>query len=89
MKKLFIENKAIEFIKKALVNEKAKDVRLFISGGGCCKQFELTPVNRSLTGDVTCVQDGIKVHIEKVIIDNTEKISIKYHERNGLVIEFE
>ncbi|MCE8423373.1 MAG: hypothetical protein J5U17_08140 [Candidatus Methanoperedens sp.] len=89
MRELFIDNKAIEFIKKALANENAEGARLFISGGGCCKQFELIPVKKALKGDATCERDGIKLYIEKVIFDNTEKINIKYHERNGLLIDLE
>lgn len=89
MKELLIDDKAVDFIKKALACENAQAVRLFISGGGCCKQFEITPVRKALTGDVTFEQDGIKVYIEKIISDNTELIKIKYLEIKGLVIEFE
>ncbi len=88
MNKLFIDDKAIEFISKALAKEIAPAMRIFISGGGCCKQLEITPVKKALAGDVTCIQDGIKVHIEKQIADNTEYIKIMFDEEKGLLIYF-
>jgi len=89
MKHLFIDDRAIEFMKKALVSVKASAVRIFTSGGGCCKQFELTPVKKALTGDVTFRQGGVTIHIEKEIAQNTDSIWIKFGEQKGLLIEFE
>jgi Fe-S cluster assembly iron-binding protein IscA len=89
MNKLFIDDRAIEFITKALAKENSSAMRLFISGGGCCKQIEITPVNKALAGDVTSDQEGIVVHIEKQIADNTDSIEILFDEKKGLLIYFE
>ncbi|GFO95921.1 hypothetical protein ig2599ANME_0103 [groundwater metagenome] len=89
MNNLFIDDRAIEFMKKALESEKASAMRIFTSGGGCCKQFELTPVKKALTGDVMFRQGGVTVHIEKEIAQNTGSIRIKFDEQKGLLIEFE
>ena len=89
MSKLFIDDRAIEFIKKALAKENAPAMRIFISGGGCCKQFEMAPVKKALAGDVTFTQGGITVHIEKELADNTEYIGIKFDEQRGLLVELE
>lgn len=89
MSKLFIDDRAIEFIKKALAKENAPAMRIFISGGGCCKQFEMAPVKKALAGDVTFAQDGLTVHIEKGLADNTGYIGIKFDEQRGLLVELE
>ncbi|MCX9010663.1 MAG: hypothetical protein OIN66_06015 [Candidatus Methanoperedens sp.] len=89
MSKLFIDDKAIEFIKKALAEENKPAARLFVSGGGCCKQFEITPVGKALAGDVTFRQGGVTVHIEKELADVAQSISIRSDEKRGLLIEFE
>ncbi len=89
MNNLFIDDKAIQFIKKALENDKAQAMRIFTSGGGCCKQFELTPVKKALTGDVTFRQGCVTVHIEKEIAQNTRSIWIKSDKQKRLIIEFE
>ena len=88
MSKLIIDNRAIEFIKQALAKEDAKAIRIFTSGGGCCKQFEISPVEKALVGDVSYNQGGINVYIEKDIVDNTSSIEIKFEDNKGLLIEF-
>ncbi len=88
MNNLFIDDRAIEFMKKAIESEKASAMRIFTSGGGCCKQFEITPVNRAFKGDVAFMEGGITVYIEKTIADNTGRISINFNEKKGLLIEF-
>ena len=89
MSKLFIDGKAIEFMKNALEKENLPAMRLFISGGGCCKHFELTPVKQALSGDVTFKQSGITVHVEKELVDNTKTIEIIFDDTKGLTINFE
>lgn len=88
MSKLIMDNGAIEFIKEALAKEHAKAMRIFISGGGCCRQFEISPGEKALTGDVSYSQGGIKVYIEKELVDNTSSIEIKFDHNRGLLIEF-
>ena len=89
MNNLFIDIRAIEFMKKAIESEKASAMRIFTSGGGCCKQFEIKPVNKALTGDIAFMEGGIKLYIEKAIADNTGTVSINFNENKGLLIEFE
>ncbi len=86
MSKLFIDDNAIELIKKELVKEKAYAMRIFIGGGGCCKRFEITPVKKPLAGDVTFTQGGIRILIEKELVDSTKAIEIKLDEKKGLLI---
>ena len=89
MNKLFIDDKAIVFIKDELVKENASAIRIFTGGGGCCSRFQLAPVNKSLAGDVTHKKGDVTVHIEKEIAENTGSIWIKFHEQKGLLLEFE
>ena len=89
MNNLFIDDKAIVFIKDELAKENASAVRIFTCGGGCCGRFQLAPVNKALKGDVTHENSGITVHIEKEIAENTGLIRIKFDEQKGLIIEFE
>ncbi len=86
MNKLFIDDRAIEFIRIALAKDNAPAMRLFIGGGGCCKQLEIIPVKKALSGDVTFIQDGIRVHVEKQIADKVESIEIVFDEQKGLLI---
>lgn len=86
MSKLFIDDNAIELIKKELVKEKAYAMRIFIGGGGCCKRFEIAPVKKPLAGDVTFMQGGINIFIEKELVDSAKAIEIKLDEHKGLMI---
>ena len=89
MNKLFIDDKAIQFMINAQAKDKAPAMRLFISGGGCCKQFEINSVKKALAGDVTYTQGGITLHIEKEIADNSNSIEIILNEKKRLIINFE
>lgn len=81
---MFIDDKAIRFIKEILKKENADAVRIFTSGGGCCKRFEITPIKKAISGDVVYKKDGLCIYIEKELVD----ISIRLDEKRGLVIEF-
>ncbi len=89
MSKLFIDNKAIELIKNALENEKSDAIRIFMGGGGCCRRFEMVPVKKPLTGDVTFRQGGITVYVEKELAEHASAINIRFEEQKGLTIDFE
>ncbi|MDP2846295.1 MAG: hypothetical protein Q8N79_09550 [Candidatus Methanoperedens sp.] len=86
MSKLFIDEKAIQLIKKELLKENAYAMRIFMGGGGCCKRFEITPVKKPLAGDVTFMQGGINIFIEKELVDSAKAIEIKLDENKGLLI---
>ncbi len=86
MGKLFIDDKASELLKKELLRENASAMRIFTSGG-CCSRFEMTPVKKALAGDITFMQGGIKVYVEKELAESTSAIEIKFDEEKGLIIE--
>lgn len=86
MSELFIDDKAIEIIKKELIKENASAMRIFISGGGCCMRFEISSVKKALSGDVAFEQGGVTIFMEREIMDNTKAIEIKFDENKGLVI---
>lgn len=46
MSRFIIDDKAVEFIKETLKKEDAQAVRIFISGGGCCRRLEIIPVKK-------------------------------------------
>ena len=87
MTKLLIDDTAIELIRKELIKENAFAIRIFIGGGGCCKHFEIIPVKKALSGDVTFMQGGIRILVEKEIAENTSGIRIKFDEHKGLLID--
>lgn len=89
MNKLFVDDKAMEFMREALARENTGAMRIFIGGGGCCKSFEIAPVKKALAGDITFRQGGIIIYVEKVLADNTSVIEIKFDEQKGLLIDFE
>lgn len=87
MKGLSIDNTAFLLIKRKLNEEKASAMRIFIGGGGCCKRFEIIPVNKELAGDVTYVHKGVKILIEKEIAENNSGIYIRFDEHKGLLLD--
>ncbi len=86
MSKLFIDDNAIELLKKELLKENANAMRIFTGGGGCCKRFEITPVKKPLACDVTFTEGGINIFIEKELVDSAKAIEIKLDENKGLLI---
>jgi len=86
MIELLIDDPAIELLRKELIKENAFAIRIFIGGGGCCKRFEIIPVKKALTGDSTFMKGGIRILVEKEIVENTSGIWIKYDEHKGLLI---
>jgi len=86
MTTLFLDDSTIELIRKELIKENAFAMRIFIGGGGCCKHFEIIPVKKALTGDITFMQDGIRILVEKEIAENTTGIQVKFDEHKGLLI---
>lgn len=86
MGKLFIDDKASGLLKKELLIENASAMRIFTSGG-CCSRFEMVPVKKALAGDITFMQGGIKVYVEKELAESTSAIEIKFDEEKGLIIE--
>jgi Fe-S cluster assembly iron-binding protein IscA len=87
MTELLIDDTAIEIIKKELQKDESFAMRIFIGGGGCCKHFEMIPVNKALTGDVTFIRGGLRILVEKDLAENTSKIEIKNDEHKGLLID--
>ena len=87
MTELLIDDIAIELIRKELIKENAFAMRIFIGGGGCCKHFEIIPVKKALSGDVTFLQSGIRILVEKEIAQNSSCIRIKFDEHKGLLID--
>lgn len=87
MTELLIDDAALELVKKELLKENAFAMRIFISGGGCCKHFEIIPVKKAFSGDITFMQGGIRILLEKEIAQNSSSILIKYDEHKGLLID--
>ena len=87
MTELLIDDNAIELLKNKLIKENAFGMRIFIGGGGCCKHFEIIPVKKALAGDITFLQGGIRILVEKEIAENTSGIRIKCDEHKGLLFD--
>jgi len=86
MSKLLIDDKALELLKKELAKENTDAVRIF-TRGGCCDRFEIAPVKKALAGDVTFMQSGVKIYVEKELAGSASQIEIKFNEQKGLIIE--
>lgn len=86
MVSLSIDGRAIELVKKELAKENAPAMRIF-TRGGCCDRFEIAPVKKALAGDVTFMQSGIKIYVEKELAGSASQIEIKFNEQKGLIIE--
>jgi len=87
MTELSIDDAAIEIIKKVLQKDDAIAMRIFIGGGGCCKHFEMIPVKKALSEDVSFIQKGLRIFVEKEIAQNSSTIAIKNDEHKGLLID--
>ncbi len=87
MTELLIDDNAIEILKKELHKDDAFALRIFIGGGGCCKHFEMIPVKKALTGDITFILGGLRILVEKELAENALKIKIKNDEHKGLLID--
>ncbi len=85
MSKLFIDDKALEVLKKEMIKENAYAVRIF-AGAGCLGRFEIASVKKALAGDVVFTKYGIKIFVEKHLSENTSAIEIKFDEQKGLLI---
>ena len=81
-----IDENAITYIRDYLIDENAKAMRVFISGGGCCSRLEITPVDKALAGDVTYERGGVTIHVDKAIIEGASSIEIGFDEEKGLLI---
>ncbi len=84
---LIIDEASIELLAKEIKKEKAFAMRIFTGGGGCCKHFEIIPVKKALTGDVTFMRNGVRIFLEKGIADNSSTIRINYDASKGLLID--
>lgn len=87
MGELIIDDRAIELIHEVLSKENAEAVRIFTSGGGCCKRFEISPVKKPLAGDVPYQFDETTVFVEKDLVTDTQTIEVRLDEKRGLLIE--
>ncbi|MGP8320084.1 MAG: hypothetical protein ACT6FD_04755 [Methanosarcinaceae archaeon] len=83
---LIIDEKAIGHIKQHLRDKSAKEMRIFIGGGGCCSRFEITPVKKALAGDVTYKRSDLTIHVDKTLIESASSIEIGFDEKRGLLI---
>jgi len=86
MTDLLIDDHSLEIIRKELQKDDAIAMRIFIGGGGCCKHFEIIPVKKALTGDITFIRGGLRIFVEKELAQNTSKIEIKNDEHKGLLM---
>lgn len=87
MTELFIDDPSLKLLRKELLKENAFAIRIFIGGGGCCTRLELIPVKKALAGDITFMIGGLRILVEKEIVENTSGILIKYDEHKGLLID--
>jgi Fe-S cluster assembly iron-binding protein IscA len=87
MTDLFIDDSAIKIIKKELQKDDSFAMRIFIGGGGCCKHFEIIPVKKSLTGDVTFIRSDLLFFVAEEIAQNSSMIKITNDEHKGLLID--
>lgn len=86
MSDLIINDKAIKYIQQHLRDKSAKEMRIFIGGGGCCSRFEITPVKKALAGDVTYKRSDLTIHVDKTLIESASSIEIGFDENRGLLI---
>jgi Fe-S cluster assembly iron-binding protein IscA len=81
MTNLFIDDKAIDFIKDYMGREDADALRIFVGGGGCCKWLEIAAVRKALAGDVTYNEGGLTLHVDKALVAGTSTIKITFDEQ--------
>lgn len=86
MTRLLLDSASVELLKKELAKENAPAMRIF-TRGGCCDRFEIMPVKKALAGDVTFMQGGIKIYVEKELAESASAIELKFNEQKGLIIE--
>ncbi len=84
---LEITDAAVKQFRKILSEADAmnSNIRIFISGGGCCASYGLDVTEKGEDGDVLIEKDGLKIYVEPAAHEALSKATLDHN--NGLMIK--
>lgn len=84
---LEITDAAVKRFKKILSESDATDsnIRIFISGGGCCASYGLDVTEDGENGDLLIEKDNVKIYVEPAAHETLSKATLDY--KNGFMFK--
>jgi len=84
---LEITDAAVKQFKKILSESDAtnSNIRIFISGGGCCASYGLGVTDKGEDGDLLIEKDNLKIYVEPAVHEALSKATLDY--QNGFMIK--
>jgi iron-sulfur cluster assembly protein len=84
---LEITDAAVNQFKKILSESDAKDsdIRIFISGGGCCPSYGLDVTEKGEGGDLLIEKHNLKIYVESAAHEALSKATLDY--KDGFIIK--
>ncbi len=84
---LEITEAAVKQFKKVLSEADAKDsnIRIFISGGGCCASYGLDVTEKGEDGDLIIEKKNLKIYVERAADEALSDATLDY--KNGFMIK--
>ena len=84
---LEITGAAVKQFKKILAESDAtsSNIRIFISGGGCCASYGLDITEKGENGDLLIEKDNLKIYVEPAVHEALSEATLDY--KNGFKIK--
>jgi iron-sulfur cluster assembly accessory protein len=84
---LEITEAAVKQFRKILSEADAKDsnIRIFISGGGCCASYGLDVTEKGEDGDLIIEKNSLKIYVEPAAHEALSQATLDY--KNGFMIK--
>jgi len=84
---LEITDATVKQFKKILSKSDAtnSNIRIFISGGGCCASYGLDITEKGEDGDLLIEKDNLKIYVERAAHEALSKTTLDY--KNGFIIK--
>ena len=84
---LEITDAAVKQFKKILAESDAtnSNIRIFISGGGCCASYGLDITENGEDGDLIIEKDNLKIYVGRAAHEALSKATLDY--KNGFIIQ--
>ena len=84
---LEITDAAVKQFKKILSESDAKDsnIRIFVSGGGCCPSYGLDVTDKGEDGDLLIEKHSLKIYVEPSAQEALSKATLDY--QNGFIVK--
>ena len=84
---LEITGEAVKQFKKILSESETtnSNIRIFISGGGCCASYGLDITEKGEDGDLLIEKDNLKIYVEPAVHEALSEATLDY--KNGFMVK--